>query len=224
MSTNVQGTRDSIIKSSSCDDIYDNMDRRSLCGGGNADCDNMEIGKEDRYNTNSADLKKVGDPIIYRYNFSNDFNLNLYEFSKIHQYDDRKQFREAWNVWKDDNQEIIEQEVTRLSELKYSGDIMDKMFKSARYYFRKKSTVRPEPKERRSYQSVQKMLLETMDRYINDNRTIRPSDSFVEFCENHKEDLREEVIHLVECGLEQAEIINKIKKTYKNRYFILVTK
>jgi hypothetical protein len=176
--------------------------------------------KENMENTDN--LK--GEVMVYRYNFSNEFNAILYEFAKIHQYDDRKQFKEAWIVWKEENNDFIEKEISRLREMKYNGDVLDKMFKSARYYFRKKSIVRPEPKERRQYHSVEKKMLDTMDRYIRENLGIRPSDSFNNFCENCKEDLKDEVCHLVGVGLEKNEIINKIKKTYKNRYFMLVAK
>jgi len=36
---------------------------------------------------------------IFRYKFSDDFIQPLYQFSKIHQYDHRKDFKEAWNIW-----------------------------------------------------------------------------------------------------------------------------
>ena len=77
---------------------------------------------------------------IYRYKFSQDFMTDLYEFSKIHQYDDRDSFKEAWKTWILLNDEPIQAEIESLTENKYDGDILVKMYKSARYYFRKKST------------------------------------------------------------------------------------
>jgi hypothetical protein len=164
------------------------------------------------------------DVAIYRYNFAPSFITKLYEFSKIHQYDDRKSFKEAWIIWKNDNTDIVEEETDRLIDMKYDGDIPDKMFKSARYYFRKKNISKPEPKERRNYVTVQKKLLDVMDRYIREKLDTKPSDSFLEFCQTHPDDLREEVSELLKYQLGREEIINKIKKTYKNRYFILVNK
>ena len=76
---------------------------------------------------------------IYRYKFEEQFMIELYNFSKIHQYDDRKEFKSAWNVWTEENTELIEHETRRLTNLNYDGDVKDKMFRSARYYFRKKS-------------------------------------------------------------------------------------
>ena len=77
---------------------------------------------------------------IYRYKFTADFMNELYIFSKVHQYDHRKVFKEAWEVWIEENDNIVTSEVKRLTELGYDGNIIEKMFKSARYYFRKKST------------------------------------------------------------------------------------
>ena len=40
---------------------------------------------------------------IYRYKFTDDFTSELFKFSKIHQYDHRKDFKEAWEIWMEDN-------------------------------------------------------------------------------------------------------------------------
>ena len=165
---------------------------------------------------------------IYRYKFIEEFTGELYKFSKIHQYDHRKDFKEAWNIWVEDNQGLVDEEVRRLSNLGYDGDILDKMFKSARYYFRKKSTEKKEPQKRRVYIGVEKELLEAIDKHIiqNVNNTdYKPSDGFSVFCKENIEILQEEVNRLYKCGLtNHIEIKDKIKKTYKNRYFMLVTK
>ena len=173
----------------------------------------------DRYN-----LEKEDAVSIYRYNFSKGFIEDLYEFSKVHQYDHRKDFKEAWVKWTDANAEAIEEETRRLIELNYSGDVQDKMFKSARYYFRKKNVAKKEPKERKTYVTVEKKMLDAMNRYITDHIDVKPSESFVHFCENHKDELREEVSHLLKEKMDKDDILNKIKKTYKNRYFIIANK
>jgi hypothetical protein len=151
----------------------------------------------------------------------------LYKFSKIHQYDDRKSFKEAWENWTEEEEELIETEISRLNKLGYEGDILDKMFKSARYYFRKKGTTKPEPKERRKYVGVHKDLLDAMDTHILNGRNLpdyKPSEGFVDFCKTNTEDLKEEIAKLLENDMDSSEIMNKIKKTYKNRYFISITK
>ena len=164
---------------------------------------------------------------IYRYKFSDAFTEELYKFSKIHQYDHRKDFKEAWENWVDENAEIISQEVKRLIEISYDGDILDKMFKSARYYFRKKGTEKKEPKRRCSYIGTAKELLDAMDNHIHSNisKEFKPSIGFEEFCKENIELLKEEVNRLISCNIKDStEIKKKIKKTYKNRYFVIINK
>ena len=191
------------------EDIIENMNKNII--------ENMNEDVDDEININ-----------IYRYKFIEEFTNELYKFSKIHQYDHRKDFKEAWNIWVEYNQCFVDEEVRRLSNLGYDGDIIDKMFKSARYYFRKKSTEKKEPQKRRMYIGVEKELLEAMDKHILQNvknKEYKPSDGFSIFCKENIEILQEEVNRLCKCGLtNHIEIKDKIKKTYKNRYFMLVTK
>ncbi len=165
---------------------------------------------------------------IYRYKFTDDFTSELFKFSKIHQYDERKAFKEAWNIWMEDNENIVNQEYRRLKEIGYDGDILDKMFKSARYYFRKKSIEKKEPAKRRIYVSSQKDLLEAMDEHIKSNIVsgdFKPSNGFDEFCKENVGLLKEEIAVLCRVGLtDPNEIKAKIKKTYKNRYFLAIRK
>jgi hypothetical protein len=163
---------------------------------------------------------------IYRYKFTDDFTAELFIFSKVHQYDHRKDFKDAWNLWLEDNDDVVNAEIRRLINLGYHGNIMDKMFKSARYYFRKKSTEKKAPAERRQYIGVQKELLDAMDNHITtkiNRNDCKPSESFDDFCKNNISVLQEEIAILVKNGITNtAEITEKIKKTYKNRYFLQV--
>jgi hypothetical protein len=165
---------------------------------------------------------------IYRYTFTNDFMEDLYKFSKVHQYDKRADFKEAWQEWTETNENIVSNEVKRLIELGYEGDVIDKMYKSARYYFRKKSPEKKTPVQRRIYVSVSKELIAAMDDHIS--REIyrddyKPSDAFDDFCKNNIDLLKENITILCKNGVtDSGEIKKKIKKTYKNRYFIFVNK
>ncbi len=165
---------------------------------------------------------------IYRYKFTDDFTVELFKFSKIHQYDDRKAFKEAWNIWLEDNEDIVNEEYKRLKDMGYDGDIFDKMFKSARYYFRKKSTEKKEPVKRRNYVGSQKNLLEAMDEHIMSNIVsgdFKPSEGFDDFCKQNVNLLKEEIAVLCRAGLTDSnDIKSKIKKTYKNRYFLAISK
>jgi hypothetical protein len=165
---------------------------------------------------------------IYRYKFTNEFTDELYKFSKVHQYDHRKDFKEAWKIWTEDNSSLVDGEVTRLTNLGYDGDIIDKMYKSARYYFRKKSTEKKEPSKRRVYIGSQKELIEAMDEDIRTNiisGEFKPSNGFDEFCKKNVEIIKEQVNLLLKTGYKDSnEIKEKIKKTYKNRYFLIISK
>jgi hypothetical protein len=158
---------------------------------------------------------------IYRYKFTQEIMDELHNFSKVHQFDDRVQFKEAWQLWTVEFDETIRVEVQRLSHNGYEGDIVDKMFKSARYYFRKKSSVKPEVKERREYVSFQKDILILMDQHINSTK-LKPADGFTDFCNTNMEALKKEIAYLLEHNIKDSKQIQaKFKKTYKNRYFLM---
>ena len=161
---------------------------------------------------------------IYRYKFTQEFMDELFQFSKVHQYDDRQSFKEAWEIWIEQNENLVNSEVRRLSNLDYDGDVINKMFKSARYYYRKKGTEKNAPIERRPYVTSQKELIDAMDEHIKKNCS-KPSDGFIDFCNSHVDFLKKEVDTMVQLGFrDPSEIKNKIKKTYKNRYFLFINK
>ena len=160
---------------------------------------------------------------IFRYKFSKEIMDILYEFSKIHQYDDREIFKESWISWIEIHEDIINIEIKRLKQNGCIKDILKKMFVSSRYYFRKKSTVIQEQKKRGSYISVNKNLLISMDNHIIDNiklQNFKPSTGFTDFCINNTSIIKEQILLLSLQNINDLEYIhNKIKKTYKNRYF-----
>lgn len=158
---------------------------------------------------------------IYRYKFSKKFMDQLFVFSKVHEYDDRHSFKEAWHVWKDEHSELVQDEIERLTQLGYTGDVLSKMFKSARYYFRKKDVQKKETTKRRNYITLRKEMLHAMDLFIVSNLDLKPSVGFDCFCKEHVPLLKEELMHLYKNNMtDSEEMKNKIKKTYKNRYFL----
>ena len=190
---------------------------------------NFEFNNDNKNNNNNDNKNNNENNVsIYRYKFTDDFTKELYTFSKVHQYDHRKDFKEAWDIWIEDNDNLVDDEVRRLTNLGYDGDIIDKMFKSALYYFRKKNNEKNEPQKRRVYIGVQKDLLDSMDEHIIsniNNKDYKPSEGFSLFCKEKIELLKEEVNNLCKAGFtDHIEIKDKIKKTYKNRYFMLVKK
>jgi hypothetical protein len=185
---------------------------------------------------------------IYRFKFTQEFMEELHQFSKIHYLDNRKDFKEAWTKWsEEEKKDLIEKEIKRLNDLGFHGDILDKMFKSARYYFRKrqegsnsssnssssKKDVDVEEKRHRHYHCCSKYFLEIMDKQIKnllqekdkELEDKKPSISFLHFCKDNKDLLKEEIESLFKLGFTDVkEIQYKIKKTYKNKYFSIIHK
>jgi hypothetical protein len=89
---------------------------------------------------NNGTVPKKGK--IFRYKLSDDIMAIISQFAKIHQFDDRHAYKEAWARWLVDQQDTVEREVMRLQQLDYDGDIIDKMFKAGRYYFREKTAIK----------------------------------------------------------------------------------
>jgi predicted DNA-binding ArsR family transcriptional regulator len=169
----------------------------------------------------------------YRFVFSNEFSEQLSIFAKVHQYDHRKDFKEAWLKWST-NEEInplINDEVKRIRNLGFEGDALDKMFKSARYYYRnKKNNENKEDKERKQYETISKSIQENMDQHIyhqinkstnNGISKISPAESFDDYLKQYKHDFINELkgnnttIAKQDC----EHIIKKYKKSYKNRFY-----
>ena len=101
------------------------------------DNNSIDINQERR---DDDDIVATEDPFtkqIYRFKFSTEFVVELTRFSKLHQHDKRKDYKEAWTLWSKTNDTIIQNECNRLNMLGYYGNIQDKMYKSSRYYFRK---------------------------------------------------------------------------------------
>jgi hypothetical protein len=67
-----------------------------------------------------------------------------------------------------------------------------------------------------------------MDNHIKVNILLdnfKPSNGFITFCQSHIELLKEEITRLETMNITDIETIkNKIKKTYKNRYFTIIKK
>ena len=163
----------------------------------------------------------------YRFKFSKDFLENLKEFTRIHKFDNAKVFKENFNEWKDENKDVISREVLYMRNIGYEGDVIEKMYKSARYYFKNKSDEKVKPKKRRQYIGIDIILKDKMDEFIQNKlngkgETPKPADAYTEFIENssNKLILSSEKTRLISFGLDEEGVNKKFKKTFKNRYFL----
>ena len=182
---------------------------------------------------------------IFRFKLSDEIMLLITQFAKMHQYDDRHAYKEAWEDWSIVQQDVLEREVLRLEQIGYKGDVLDKMFKAGRYYFREKKQVvevganevgandtndtnevgaKITDKKKRNYIVMNPEVILAMDQHLNNamkQPDFKPAKDFVQFCEQNLEMLRREITCLKEQDIEGDQIAAKIKKTYKNRYFNL---
>ena len=166
---------------------------------------------------------------VFRFKFTDEVVSCITNFAKVHQYDIRENYKEAWSEWVDENDEMIYQEKRRLENLGYNGDVEEKMYKAGRYYFRKKTTqLEPTKSARRKYISSSRELIDAMDSHILENiqnENFTPAESFDNFCENSRTILLDEIKNTMQkVNLSKDEMTHKIKKTYKNRYFIVSRK
>jgi len=152
--------------------------------------------------------------------------LLLSNFAKLHQHDERKTYRAAWENFNHTNEDILLRECMRLKELGYTGDCYDKMYKSARYYFRQKIVSKKEPKQRRKYFACDRDIIDAMDQHITigiDDTNFKPSSGYDAFISSHIELIKKEITRMINHDFTDSEyIIAKIKKTYKNRYFQII--
>lgn len=188
-----------------------------------------------RFNPESSEINVK----TFRYEFGEQFMNALRDFANIHRFDERKQFKAAWNMWssEEDIREQIDAEVKRLNDEGYVGDVLDKMFKSARYYFRKQPLEKgPEKKERKPYISLSPVFLEKIDIHIfelfktnshinheTQKRVskITPAAAYDDFCKNNTDIIREQIKCLINSLDDDDEICLKLKKTFKNRFHVL---
>ena len=191
---------------------------------------------------------------IFRYKLSDNIMELITQFAKIHQYDDRHSYKDAWvNQWLNDHGELVEREISRLQQLGYKGDVIDKMFKAGRYYFREKESLekkknkntdeagddndagadaseageeREEEKPQRTYCVMNTEVIKVMDTHlisIMKEPKFKPANGYKQFCEQHMDILRQEIARLIQVDamMTSEKLSEKIKKTYKNRYYIL---
>jgi hypothetical protein len=185
----------------------------------------------------------------HRFTFSNGCTEKLTEFAHRHETDDRKVFQRAWAEWiqTPDIKTMIEEEIQTLTTAGFEGDVLDKMFKSARYYYRKKP-VKDGPKEqkpRKKYERLDSEILEEMDQHImteiKQNTVLHrrsveqeeallsirasPSVSFEKYCllckDNFLEQARLEFPDQDITKDQIKRIVDKFKKTYKNRFYVM---
>jgi len=181
---------------------------------------------------------------IQRFKYSNAMSTLLDNFAEIHRHDSRKDFRTFWDEFIKNNLNTFEQEVVLLESRGFKSDPYNAMYKSTRFYYRKfydgsgnkkngqKNKNRPYSK----FPTELIILIDTViEKYISMNLkqvsdhdymcNITPASCYTNFCDDCEGDLhihiREYVRQTQSVGGEISSCIisNKLKKTFKNRFY-----
>ena len=153
----------------------------------------------------------------FHFHFSEELTERFTYFATLHRFDERKTFKESWAKWiaEEDVANCIAGEIELLTAEGYKGDILDKMFKSVRYYYRKKPFEPDPPKTRKTYESISKEILQSMDAHIiaqikysetNNVPLVSPAKAYTDYIEKQGD------------NKQTGDL--KHKKTYKNRFFL----
>jgi hypothetical protein len=163
---------------------------------------------------------------VYRFKFAPDFQAVLESFADTHRFDEISVFRESWERWYQMNMSVVNEEEERLKRCGYKSDIKDKIYKSVRYYFKNKSSEKKEVKKRKVYVSLERKFLEDMSRHISEfaaPENYKPAHGYNHFLgsSEYNQRMGEEKERLMEeYQMSECDVEKKIKKTYKNRYFL----
>jgi hypothetical protein len=156
----------------------------------------------------------------------------LGNFSNGHYEEDRKTFKRSWERWISQNNitPLINEEIKSLRNAGFDGDVLDKMFKSTRYYFLKKvihnnENIADEKKKRKSYVGLSKVVLEHMDLHIKEHLGSRPEDAYNSYCNQFTQKIKGEIQDMANDSEESIDdVYKKYKKTYKNRFYVMSKK
>ena len=184
-----------------------------------------------------ADSPKTGTPTApasrqtFRFTLAGPVQALLKGFALKHNQATRADYKAAWSSWLEENDEILGAERRRLQEAGYRGDMDDKMYKSGRYYFRARAGLAAAAREAaketrppRRHVASTRAIRDAMDAHICarlGTEAFRPVAGYAAFVEDSREVFDQEVARLLTdagLGREAAEV--KLKRTYKNRYFV----
>ena len=165
----------------------------------------------------------------YRFDFTKDVAGLMYSFTKEHRDETAKNFRANWNEWinRGDVKRILTTECELLLNQGFKGDAWDKMYKSARYYYKKQpsdiaSKHQAKQKGKKHTNRFSLNFLQMIDNNISKHILQQKSQIvlFNEFCVTMSYEIIKELrIIKTERGEIPEDIKEKLKKTYKNQYY-----
>jgi hypothetical protein len=186
---------------------------------------------------------------IQRFKYSDTMSTLLDNFAEIHRHDSRKDFRSFWDEFIKSNLNAFEQEASLLEARGFKSDPYNAMYKSARFYYRKFydgsgkkkncKKIKNNPYSKFPTELI-KLIDTAIEKYISMNLKqvstrdymcdITPASCYAEFCGDYEDDLH---IHIYEYvrqrqslgdHISSCVISNKLKKTFKNRFYKIQNK
>jgi hypothetical protein len=156
----------------------------------------------------------------YNYQLSNDI-INFIKTDFIEKNNIDNNFDKLWNKWilTEGIDRIFKLENERLNMIGWEGDIYMKVYKSIKYYQIKKSEKKCAKKKRRNYIHISENTKKQMYEFIDNTKIKKPSDAYSAFLNTYKS-IYDNETKLLKEYLSEKEIIIKIKKTFKNRFYI----
>ena len=179
----------------------------------------------------------------YRFDFTDNAKHLLVDFANRNKNAKRKEFLEAWVKWSSE-EEIkgkLDQERARMESEGFTGDVLDKMFKSVRYYHKKRPNCSDEEEVKEAPRGghnnrFSREFLNEMDNYIQKQientknlhkekdkwvNTLSQAVAYSEYCKaNQKSILAEFVLIKAKRGEVTNKMVDTLKKTYKNRFYL----
>jgi len=161
----------------------------------------------------------------FRFDYTDDFSKLLEEFAKENRDEDRQTYKKKWNIWKDTNKNMYDNEIVRITNAGYPGNIEEKVFESVRYYYRKKLIQKQKQRQKpEKLTGISREIKKTMDIHIKSHvlENNPPASAFDDFCKRHLSEIEREIYRLKSISKKQLDpeaITLKFKKAYKNRYY-----
>jgi hypothetical protein len=178
---------------------------------------------------------------VHRFKYSGTMITLLSNFAGVHRNDDRKDFRKFWDEFVENNLGVFEREVTIMKSRGFIGDPYNAIYKSTRFYYRKiyDDSGKKKNTKKHPYSKFPSELLKLIDivieKYISmnleqvtDNEyicNITPASCYTDFCDEYENDLFIHIgnyvrqTHSIGGDVSSSRISNKLKKTFKNRFY-----
>ncbi len=156
----------------------------------------------------------------YRYNLSNEL-LSYIKINFINRFD-HSNFNNSWNEWitMERVKVLFKIEEKRLINEGWTGVINDKIKTSIKYYYLNKNEQKKSTKKkRRNYVHIDDKMTVLMNNFIKDTKINKPSTAYDKFIEQNRLIYKKECLRLKEY-MEDKETLIKIKKTFKNKFYL----